>query len=463
MERSMLFRGNLLKIGIIALAVLLTVGIGIFAAPSIIKQFWGNAPEGKTDKLLARAELVGPDTMQVPADVIATMGIQTAEVVTATQPGKMELYGTLGFDTSTLARIRPIFAGIVVDVGNTTVPQAEAGQTQVRPLDFGDHVEKGQLLAVILSKDLGTMKSQFLTAHSQLELDKITRDNLRKLLTQGSTALRSVLEAEQKVEGDIIALDAARRTLFSWGLTQEEVKALEEEAKQVRQGKSDPEKEKNWARYEVKSPISGTILERNVVLGETVNDNTLDLFKVGDLNRLRVWVNAYEEQLAILQSMSWPIKWQVRFPSDQGAPPEEGIIEGISSVIDPADHTAKVRGFVKNTASKLRAAQFVTAIVDVPPGAGEVQVPMAALVEDGRESIVFVEDKETKGRFTMRHAQVVRRTADVATIRARPGKTPPGRSPFEPLQSGERVVTSGSVELQAALDDLKTAGPTAQK
>ena len=56
-----------------------------------------------------------------------------------------------------------------------------------------------------------------------------------------------------------------------------------------------------WAKLEVLSPLDGTIIERNVALGELVDTST-DLFKIADLSRLGVLAYAYEEDLPTLDS-----------------------------------------------------------------------------------------------------------------------------------------------------------------
>jgi hypothetical protein len=77
------------------------------------------------------------------------------------------------------------------------------------------------------------------------------------------------------------------------------------------------------------------------------------------------------------------------------------------------------------------------------------------VVDDGRESIVFVRTAG-KNDYTLRRVQVVRRTEKFATVRIDPDEQQDGE-PLQPLKAGEQVVTSGAVELQAALDELKSA------
>ena len=74
-----------------------------------------------------------------------------------------------------------------------------------------------------------------------------------------------------------------------------------------------------------------------------------------------------------------------------GTKPIAGLVDDIGYLIDPNQHTAVVRGHIPNPNGLLRAGQFVTATVELLPPKNVVEVPIGALVEDGKDSIVFVQ------------------------------------------------------------------------
>src|SRR5207244_10184684 len=127
------------------------------------------------------------------------------------------------------------------------------------------------------------------------------------------------------------------------------------------------------------------VLEKNVAFGDVV-DTSADLFKVGDLSRLAVWAHVYEEDLHRLPKP--PAPWVVRLPS-RAAASFAGRMERVGDLIDPNQHTALVTGHVDNPTGELKAGQYVTVTVELPPSPDELEVPATALVEDGRESGVF--------------------------------------------------------------------------
>ena len=58
----------------------------------------------------------------------------------------------------------------------------------------------------------------------------------------------------------------------------------------------------HWAKFEIRSPLDGIILERNVTIGDLVGVGA-DMFKIGDLTTLGVMANLYEEDLPLVESL----------------------------------------------------------------------------------------------------------------------------------------------------------------
>lgn len=384
------------------------------------------------------AQRLKPDTLRLSPETMTALAVQTTPACRPTRPRTLELTGSLGIDTNRLARVHTRFAGEVVEIGMQTIRDAD-GQTAYRPLDLGDRVHPGQLLAVIWSKDLGEKKSELVDALSRLRLDQATLERMQE--HRAALPERSIQEAAQKVEADQISVERARRTLRSWRLTDAEIRQVEQEAERLRTrpGRSTADLDPDWARVEVRAPFAGTLLERNVAPGDIV-DPSADLFKIADLSQLRVWAHAYEEDLPLLHALPQPIRWKVRLAADASAEPFAGAVERIGDLVDPNDHTARVLGRVDNSDGRLHAGQFITASIELPPPAAEVEVPTAALIEDGRSSVVFVQPDPALAEFTRRAVQVTRRQRDVVSVRGS-------------LRLGERVVTSGALELNASLDD----------
>lgn len=395
-----------------------------------------------------------PDALAVREESARALGIRTAKVTRPSRPQSLELVGTLAIDPDRLAHVHARFAGEVVELGAVEDRSmgTNGGVPARRPIRFGDRVEEGQLLAVLWSTDLGEKKSDFVDAISRLRLEQETLARLEALYRSDAIPERNLREARRNVEAAEIAVARSIRTLRAIRLGEPEIAAIRAEAESLRRGPSAlaSRAEGDWARVELRAPLGGTILEKNLAAGDIV-DTTADLFKVADLGTLAVWAHAYEDDLPALLSLEAPIPWTVRPKSMPQEALLAGAIETIGSIIDPIQHTAPVMGRVSNPDGRLRAGEFVVATVEIPPPAGAVEIPIDALVEDGRESVVFVQHDPAKAEYDLHRVRVIGRFEDRAYVQGVP--TSPGNPAGEvPPREGDRVVVSGAVELRAVAE-----------
>lgn len=124
-------------------------------------------------------------------------------------------------------------------------------------------------------------------------------------------------------------------------------------------------------------------------------------------------------------------------------------MEQIAPSLDPTQQTALVTGSVENPNGELRAGMAVTVSITLNAPEGEIEVPAEAVVEDGRESFVFVRTDAASDTFVRRPVAVVRRTRDLISVAERP----------DGIKPGDIVVTSGSLLLGDAFSDLPQPKP----
>jgi cobalt-zinc-cadmium efflux system membrane fusion protein len=138
--------------------------------------------------------------------------------------------------------------------------------------------------------------------------------------------------------------------------------------------------------------------------------------------------------------------------------PRKGQFESIGNVLDPMQHTAIVKGWLDNPDGQLRVGQFVTATVELPNRSGLVIVPLSSLIDDGSRAFVFVSNGD-RTVFTRREVRIVRRGAVMAQLDADPKPGPNDNdSQPQPIKAGERVVSSGVMEMANQLHTLETQG-----
>ncbi len=426
----------------LAAVVLLTVSLATWGAGACRHR----RPADKPASAAPRPE-ADHGVIRLPAEQLAPLGIQVGEVrPRPAQPRILRLPGSTALDPTQLFRVRSRVNGEVKEIGEVE----EAGKTQ--PIRVGSKVRKDQILAVVWSSDVGGKKSDLMDALVQLELDRKRLALRQKLYDDGHLPLDTLNQTRRDVMADQNAADRAERTLRAWNIPDQVIEAIKVEAREVglRGGKRDKEKENGWARVEIRAPQAGTVVERNVVSGEFLAEGTLNLFTIANLDRLLVVVNVPENELPVLASLPEASrKWTVQAA---GQPPIEGKIEEVGSLIDPSQHTAVAKGFVANPGQKLRAGQFITAAITLPAPVSEVAVPASAVVEEGRRSFVLVQPDAKQFVYRQRRVLIVRRGHDTVHIRS-PLSPAEERQGFQPLRPGERIVTSGALELKALLDD----------
>jgi len=408
------------------------------------------------------------------------------------------LPGSTALDPTRLARIRARFAPArVVELGRVGDSPQNSGIPARRELKPGDAVKKGDLLGIFYSADVGAKKDDLLDALIQLELDQQILDRVEK----NRAAVPEVLFLTQvrAVQQDRNAVNRALNNLRVWDIPQDEIDALYAEAKkigadadawfrspegrwkkrekQAAGGKVDRRKEaeSRWGRVTLRSPIDGVVIECNIHKDEMVVDNTVNLFQIADLSQLVVKANCPEDQLPALEALRGSERqWTVRTVGAASATGLSGPIAEISYVIDPNQHTAVIKGYVENSGQRIRAGQYVTVTVKIPPPNDVVEIPADALVDDGRQSLVLVQPDPARHQFTMRRVEVTQRLDGKVFVRSTPitkeeqltaVEAEQGLLPKEPLRPGERVLlraASQSVEnrlnaLERRLDQVLEA------
>jgi cobalt-zinc-cadmium efflux system membrane fusion protein len=473
--------------GVIAVVLVLAAFVVFVAEVPLVSRVFGSDATDKAEQTpeppalpavkLVRERGVPPHTLLVPEDVRKSLGIRkggidvTAVAKAPTQTRPLVLPGSTALDPARLMRIRARFAPAeVIEIAQ--VPEegrrSPSGETLLRELRPGDHVQKGDLLGVFYSEVVGQKKNDLIDALVQLRLDEEIHKRSEKANTQGALSELALLTALRNVEGDYNAAERAQYTLKVWNIPEEDLQAVYKEADEIarRKGKRDKTKERLWARVELRAPDEGTLVERNVALHEIVVDNTVNLFQIAKVDRLAILANAPEDELPTLQALTHQQRrWSVRtvgFASAEGLP---GTIDEIGYLIDPNQHTAVIKGYIDNPGRKIRAGQFVSATVKVPPPAGVVEIPTDALVDDGQQSVVFVQTDAARHHYTMRRVQVTERFERAVFVRSTPipeeeqltsTEAEQGLLRREPLLAGERVLQSGAGELKAALLSMES-------
>jgi membrane fusion protein, copper/silver efflux system len=133
----------------------------------------------------------------------------------------------------------------------------------------------------------------------------------------------------------------------------------------------------------LRSPVSGTVLEKNVLGHEFITPQR-DLYVVADLTRVWVQAKVYEYELPHIE-LGKPA--DVAIPSLPGQR-FEGKVVFIQPTVEEATRTIQVRVELANPTGLLKPGMFADIIISHDMGAG-LLVPTSAVIRTGERDIAF--------------------------------------------------------------------------
>jgi len=179
----------------------------------------------------------------------------------------------------------------------------------------------------------------------------------------------------------------------------------------------------------LRSPVSGTILEKNVVTGQQVMAGQ-PLLRVADLSQVWIDGDVFEQDLPLVR-VGQPVA--IEFRAMPGVV-RTARVTSFAPTLDPATRSARVRVALANTDGRLRPGMFATLRLVAPETAPTLVVPRGAVLSTGERSLVFV--RRADGRLEPR--QVVVGLADETQVQVLQG-----------LQHGDVVVASATFLVDA--------------
>jgi RND family efflux transporter MFP subunit len=285
------------------------------------------------------------------------------------------------------------------------------------PVVLGDHVKRGQPLAVIFSSELAEAETQYVSYLAELDAEHKKLERTENLVKLGA--------ASQQEQEEVAATHAAHESHVRAAL--EKLKLLGASDRQIAALKQAEQINPNLV---VPAPIGGVVLTRNANLGLVVN-TAQELFTVADLAAVWVMASVNEKDFAAVRVGSQASVTAPAYPGRKWA----GHVTYIQPQVDPATRTAQARIEVANPGETLRIEMYVDVEFSSPGAFGPV-VPEPAVQSIGDRQFVFLPVKDNEGTFSLRAVSV--------------GPSANGYySVLEGLDAHDEVVTDGSFILKA--------------
>lgn len=249
---------------------------------------------------------------------------------------------------------------------------------------LGQWVEKGELLAVLHSPELGQAKAEYLEAKAALELAEVTFKREKDLLDKQITSQADYQDAANQHKSAQAILAAAEKRLRLFGLDTEQIDAVHGEKENG-----------EFANLALHAPQAGTVIAVNLSEGKIV-DGADVLFTIADLSNVWVWCDVYENQLAVLHrrlASGEPLPANITVNAFRGET-FVGMVDLAGHVMNEDTRTVKLRIQVQNADYKLRPGMFADAEILIAQPETVVAVPATAVMSDAGANFVFVQWKE---------------------------------------------------------------------
>ena len=353
----MLGRLPILAIGLVSGIVL------AWALPGLPQLLLGSgaSPPAAESKLAADAGVVeeAQGVAKLSAEAIDAAGIEGAAVAGGTIASKVTVPGTIVPEADRIAHVAVKLPSIV---------------TELRK-NIGDRVEKDEIIAILESREVADAKSEYLAARltNELQQDLFERDKALwdKRVASEQQFLRSRNDAARaKMRNDI-----ARQKLFALGLTETEIAGLPDQPEAL------------LRRQEVRSPISGSVVERKVELGVALGRDNLEteLFVISDLDRVWIELAVSPDDMAQVR-----IGQSVSVAARGSAGKTKGKLIFIGPMLDKDTRSARVVAEINNRDGMWRPGTFVTAAIVVDERTVPIAVPAGAIQTMDGGPVAFV-------------------------------------------------------------------------
>lgn len=379
--------------------------------------------------------------------IVRKAGITVERVGRRAMSATTDVPAEIEFDATRMTRVTPLVAGVVRDVAVELGSNVNVGD-RLAVIDSpslgeakSEYIERAQNLKLVkadlervgtiyqgtqrmlevctadarpdeiraaLDKSpVGEAKAQLLRAHASLQLARSEAARAETLqekkinserdyqAAQSALAAAEVdfvaireevgfnvdqarLSAERGVEIARTALESAERRMHILGLNQDQI------------AKIGSEPHESLSRFELRSPVSGRVVDRAVSVGESVEAENV-LFVVVDTSEMWLMADVYDRDLRQLR-VGLPVQFIMNSMSGASF---EGKIAWISSQVSDRTRTVRLRASLPNPEGLLRAKMFGQARIVLHDNEQVVGVPVDAVQTDGCCQLVFVEESET--------------------------------------------------------------------
>lgn len=304
----------------------------------------------------------GPE-VALNADQIKAIGLITGTMEQRGLKTALKANGRLVLPPDKSAQVSVLIGGIVRDI----------------PVQEGQRVEKGQVLATLENIEFLQLQQDYLETQANLVL--LTAD-----LKRQQDLHTDQINATKTLERAIAELTSAKARVATMGA-------------KLRMFGTDPARlspEAISSTYALRTPISGNLTHIAITLGQFAEPNK-PLFDVVDNRGLHIDLNVFEQDLARVQVGQQVVFGHAGEPVGQ----HTATIYGMNKAFERDQQAIIVHATLDDTAEELLPGMFIEALI-MTDSTQAWSLPSEAVVSNGDEHFIFVEG----GPSTFKQVQV---------------------------------------------------------
>ncbi len=336
--------------------------------------------------------------VELSDDAVRTSEIKIETVGPAKMRSALELPGEIKLNADKLAHIVPRLTGVIRSIRKNQ----------------GDDVKKGEVIAVLDSRELAEMRRQLLETSHEVSFAKRAYEREEGLWKKGISSEASYLQKQREYEEAGFKNRSARQQLAALGA-----------------GGS------NGTLFELRAPFDGVVIEKNVATGQAVKEDD-DLFTVADLSTVWVEVNVYAKDVNAVK-----LGQDVTVKAESIDTTATGKIIYVGSLVGEETRSAKARVVLPDAERRWRAGTFVTVTVVQEEYTAPVAVKREGLQKFRDWDVVFVRAGNT---FEARPLELGRTDGEWVEVTS-------GLSPGEQYASANSFILKADVGKSGASHD----------
>jgi len=266
---------------------------------------------------------------------------------------EVKLSGEINFNDNNVVKVYPFSSGKLLEV----------------KVSLGDKVSKGQVLAIVRSADVAGNYADLSAANNDVSIAKRQAENAESLYKNGIASEREYTEAKENYQKALSASGKLQETIAINGGGHTSANGI----------------------YVITAPMNGYVVEKKASQGAFIrNDNSDNLFTIGDISEVWVWANVYETDIAKVKEGYTAKVTTLAYPDSTFT----GVVDKVNQILDPETKVMKVRIRIPNKGMQLKPEMFANIIVQNREGKKAVMVSSNSIVSDyGKNYVIIYHDK----------------------------------------------------------------------